>query len=74
MVDNLMDVIINFLGLVRLAPKVSSGRLGWCINKKGGLKLRLLRQKIPNQELVLHAQRIGTWMSNVMMIQYFVGA
>ena len=36
--DNLIEMIINFVGLVKLVPKVCSGRLGWCIDKKGGLK------------------------------------
>ena len=57
MVDNLMDVIINFVGLVKLVPKVGLGKVRLAYQQKGDLKLRKLRQKIPTQELVLACPR-----------------
>ena len=57
MVDNLMDARINFGGLVKLVPKVCLGRLGWHINKKGDLKLRILRQEISTQCEILAFQQ-----------------
>ena len=53
MVNNPMDVTINFVGLAELVPKVCSEMLGWCIDKKGDLKSRILRQNFLTQEVML---------------------
>ena len=64
MVVNPLDPIINFVGLVKLVPKVCSERLGWHIDKKGDLNSRILWQEVLTQRemVVLHQE----WASRIL--------